>query len=188
MADVYAVFGTLLALGIVFPGMLTAWWLIFPGTVDRASGRLEHSPWKSLALGAALAVPVVISMLVLSASPFGRTKFLSALLLLGTLAFASLGASGLAALMARRLRERTAGRNSAAGSFVRGALALELAAAFPVIGWLLVIPVATLTCLGATAFAVLGWMPGGWQPDQAAASDDQPAGVEPPAEAIPSQA
>ena len=58
MADVYAVFGTLLALGIIFPGMLLAWSLIFPGTVGRASSRIEHTPWRSLGLGIALAIPM----------------------------------------------------------------------------------------------------------------------------------
>ncbi len=41
MADVYAIFGTLLALGIAFPGMLTAWWLLFPRTVEGAQQRLS---------------------------------------------------------------------------------------------------------------------------------------------------
>ena len=38
MADISAVFGILLSLGIVFPGLLTAWRLLFPATVARASG------------------------------------------------------------------------------------------------------------------------------------------------------
>ena len=40
MADVYAVFGTLIGIGIAYPGMLTAWWLMFPRIVTRASDRL----------------------------------------------------------------------------------------------------------------------------------------------------
>ena len=30
MSDVSAIFGTLLLIGIAFPGMLTAWWTLFP--------------------------------------------------------------------------------------------------------------------------------------------------------------
>jgi hypothetical protein len=45
------------------------------------------------------------------------------------------------------------------GAFLRGAAALELAAAFPVLGWFIVIPLAIIASLGATAFAVLHWMP-----------------------------
>jgi len=46
-----------------------------------------------------------------------------------------------------------------AGAFVRGAIALELAAVFPFIGWFLLIPLTIVTSLGATAFALLHWMP-----------------------------
>jgi hypothetical protein len=42
---------------------------------------------------------------------------------------------------------------------VRGAVALELAAVFPLIGWVIVIPLAIVTSLGATVFALLHWMP-----------------------------
>lgn len=159
MADVYAVFGTLLALGMAFPGMLAAWWLIFPRMIERASLRLEHSPWKSLGMGTMLALPMIVVIMTLSASPFGVVKFAAATMLVGALAFASLGASGLAWLMARRLAERQTQALSPLAGFLRGALALELAAAFPVIGWLLVIPAITLAGYGAATFALLGWMP-----------------------------
>ena len=159
MADVYAVFGTLLALGIAFPGMLTAWWLMFPNLVAKASTRLEISPWKSLALGGVLAFPLAIVLVILFASPLGPVKFVGSWLLIGGLAFASLGTSGLAALMGRRLEARATSRLSALAGYVRGAIALELAAAFPVIGWLLVIPAVTLAGFGAAAFALLGWVP-----------------------------
>lgn len=159
MADVYAVFGSLLALGIAFPGMLTAWWLMFPGLTDRASTRFELSPWKSLALGGLLALPLVVVLVVLFASPLGPVKFIGSLMLIGALAFASLGASGLAALMGRRISARSSSELSDIAAFVRGALALELAAAFPVIGWLLVIPAVTVSGFGAAAFALLGWVP-----------------------------
>jgi hypothetical protein len=159
MADVYAVFGTLLALGVAFPGMLAAWWLIFPGMIERASLRLEHSPWKSLGMGMLLAFPLIVVIVILIASPFGVVKFAGATMLVGGLAFASLGASGLAWMMARRLAGHQSQALSPLAGFLRGALALELAAAFPVIGWLLVIPAVILAGYGAATFALLGWMP-----------------------------
>ena len=51
MADVYAVFGTLLALGIAFPGLLTATWLLFPGAVGRATLRVSATPARSFFFG-----------------------------------------------------------------------------------------------------------------------------------------
>jgi len=62
---------------------------------------------------------------------------------------ASIGASGLALLMGRPAQLVAGGGLGAARAFLGGVVALELAAAFPVIGWLLVIPGATLLGLGA---------------------------------------
>jgi hypothetical protein len=42
---------------------------------------------------------------------------------------------------------------------VRGAVVLELAAAFPFIGWFIIIPLTLIASLGATVFALLRWMP-----------------------------
>lgn len=159
MADVYAVFGTLLALGIAFPGMLTAAWLLFPETVARAQTRLEHTPGRCLAMGVGGAAALAVPLGILFALPFGPTRFLGAVGLMLALAAATLGAAGLAAEMGRRLNERAEGRFTPAGAFLRGAVALELAAAFPFIGWFLVIPVTLLTSLGAALFALLRWRP-----------------------------
>lgn len=161
MADVYAVFGSLLALGIAFPGMLIAWRVLFPGLTQRAGIRLEHNPWKSLALGVTMLVPLALVLAITFASSFGPVRLIGGMLVIGSLSFASLGASGLAGLMGRRIAELSGHRLSTGAGFVRGALALELAAAFPVIGWLLVIPAVTIGGLGAAGFALLGWMPGG---------------------------
>jgi hypothetical protein len=167
MADVYSVFGTLLALGIVYPGMLTAWWLIFPRLVDRASLRLERTPWKSLGLGVAAGIPLGLVVAILLSSPLGPARFLGGSTLVLALAFASLGASGLAAVMGRRIAERSAEGISAAAGFLRGAIALELAAAFPIIGWFFVIPVVVVSSFGAALFAAVGWLRSGRSEQQA---------------------
>ena len=78
----------------------------------------------------------------------------------------------MAGMMGQRLRPRSSENASEAASFLRGAIALELAAAFPVIGWFLAIPLITLCSLGAASFAVLGWMP---QSMVAPELHDQPA-------------
>ena len=159
MADVYAVFGTLIGLGIAYPGMLTAWWLMFPRIVGRASERLEHTPWRCLAIGGALAMPLGIVIAILLAQPYGPVQFVGATLLFLSLAAATLGASGLADLMGRRLTSKVGQSGSSLTGFVRGAVALELASAFPGIGWFLLIPLGTVAAFGASTFAVLGWMP-----------------------------
>ncbi len=158
MADIYAIFGTLLALGISFPGMLTAIQLIFPEVVVRASDRWLYSPWRAFWMGAVLTVIIAVPTTILLAMPVGFAKFIGVMLILITLAAASLGAAGLAARMATRLH--TEGLESSASktaAFVKAAIALELAAVFPFIGWFLVIPLTLISSLGAAAFAILGW-------------------------------
>ena len=159
MADVYAIFGTLLALGIVFPGMLTAWWLLFPNVVDRASQRVVATPWRSFGLGGLMSVLLAVPIVVLLALPFSLAKFVGAILLLSALTFASLGAAGIAGAMARQWLARVQFGSPGPSHFVRAAVALELAAAFPLLGWLLIIPVTILVSLGAATFGALGWQP-----------------------------
>lgn len=156
MSDVTAIFGTLLTIGIVFPGLLTAWWLLFPNTVERARVRLEQTPWTCLWLGGVLTAVLVIPLAVLLAIG-GPAQAIGWLGIASSLTFASLGAAGLAALMARRLQGTS--QLTAAGAFVRAAIALELAAAFPFIGWVVVVPLAIVISLGATVFALLRWQP-----------------------------
>ncbi len=121
MADVYAVFGTLLALGIVFPGMLTAWWLMFPTLVARAETRLSQTPGRTFGFGLLGVLIVGIPVVVLLALPFGPTKFLGSLLIMAALIVASFGASGLAAVMAARLAARSGGHPVGIKSFLGGA-------------------------------------------------------------------
>jgi len=159
MANLSAVFGTLLLLGIAFPGLLSAGWLLFPATVERARLRIERTPWRCFWLGGVMTAILLIPIVILLALPFGPAKFAGFAAIFISLAVASLGAAGLAAKMADRLMSHSSGTLSSAGAFVRGAVALELAAIFPVIGWFIFIPLTLVTALGATVFALLHWVP-----------------------------
>ncbi|HNQ95553.1 MAG TPA: hypothetical protein PKH47_12835, partial [Anaerolineales bacterium] len=57
-----------------------------------------------------------------------------------------------------RMRQ-TSNNYSPFNAFIRGAVILELAAFFPLIGWLFVWIPLLITSFGATAFALLNWMP-----------------------------
>jgi hypothetical protein len=158
MADVYAVFGTLLALGIAFPGMLVAYWLLFPHQVEKASHQLTEKPGRTfvLGLGSALVLSVPITIFFVAGLPF--TSFLGALSIVTVLAIATIGAAGMALKMGRRLAEKT-NPDKPIRSFLGGAVALELAAAFPFVGWLLVIPVVLILSLGASLTGIWGKKP-----------------------------
>ena len=157
MADVYSVFGTLLALGIAFPGLLTGIWLLFPDSVGRAQQRLERTPYKSLffGLGAAMATALVVS--VLSAVPAALFKFVGAVVALAAFAVATIGAAGATSVMSARL-QLIEGKGGL-GAFVRSALALELGAAFPIVGWFVILPACLVVSYGAGLFSLLRWNP-----------------------------
>jgi hypothetical protein len=159
MADVYAFFGALLALGIAFPGLLTGSWLLFPEVVSRARLRAANSPWRSFFLGVGGVLLMIIPVVALSAMPFGIAKFAAVLIVFGAFGVATLGAGSIAAEMGDRLRALGQPSLSPAGAFVRGAVALELAAVFPIVGWFLVIPGVLLVGFGAGIFGLLRWMP-----------------------------
>ncbi|NIM04545.1 MAG: hypothetical protein GTN65_02755 [Armatimonadetes bacterium] len=144
-----------MALGIAFPGMLTAWWLLFPTIVARARSRIQQRPGRSFLMGLGLSIALSFPITILLALPFGPAKFVGAILLILCLGLTGLGTASIAALMADRLKDHSGGDLSSGRAFVAGAVALELAAAFPVIGWFLFIPMVTIISLGAVAFSIL---------------------------------
>jgi len=154
MSDVYAVFGTLLALGIAFPGMLTAFWLLFPAAVERSEMRIEAAPWKSFWLGIGFAIGIGIPVGILINVPVGVLQFLGFMVLLLTLGISTFGAAGIARLMGRRIHDQSEGGLSETKSLVMGAIALGLAAVFPIVGWFLVIPASLIISLGSSLFVL----------------------------------
>lgn len=167
MADVYAVFGTLLALGISFPGLLLAWSLLFPGSVASAGERFRLTPGRTFLLGLAAVFVAALPIVLLMALPFGPAKLLGSILLMACLAGAGIGAAGIAGSMGDRLEQRAGWPSGGLRGFLGGAVALELAAVFPFLGWFLVIPVTIIFSLGAALFGLLRWTPRTSQETQA---------------------
>ena len=149
MADVFAIFGILLTLGIVFPGMLAALWLLFPRIVERAQINIDQKPWRCFWSGLAFAILLGAGVGILLSLPSGALKLTGWSLLAFILGIASIGAAGIAAHMGNALITHSHGNLTPSGGFLRGAVALELAAAFPLIGWLIFIPIGIITSLGA---------------------------------------
>ena len=157
MADISAIFFILLIIGIAFPAMLTTWWLLFPNLISRAQSRVENTPAQTFWFGTVILVGLTIPIIILFALPFGPAKSLGWILSGASVALSSIGSAGIAAHLGKRLTKHS--NVTGLGAFVRGAVILELAAFFPVIGWLFVwIPV-LITAFGATAFALLKWTP-----------------------------
>jgi len=157
MADISAIFFILLIFGIAFPAMLTAWWLLFPSVIQRAQSRVEKTLIQSFWLGLVIVIALTLPIFILLALPFGPAKFLNWILLTASLAFSSIGSAGIAAHLGNRLTQKS--DVTPLGGFIRGAIVLELASFFPVIGWLFVFPILLITAFGATGFALLNWSP-----------------------------
>lgn len=157
MADISAFFFILLILGVTFPAMLTAWWLLFPSIVSRAQARVEKTPWGTFWMGLVIVIAVTIPIIILLALHFGPAKFIGWVLIAASLALSSIGSAGIAAHLGARLTSQS--NLSALGGFIRGSVILELAAFFPVLGWFFLWPLMLIMAFGATAFALLNWKP-----------------------------
>jgi hypothetical protein len=124
-----------------------------PAALPRRSAALELAAgfW----LGAVTTVILLPPIAILLELPFKLAWILGCSVSFIVLALAGLGAARFAAKRARQ----SAPHVGDTAAFVRGAVVLELAAGFPVIGWFVVAPVALITALGAAVFAILRWMP-----------------------------
>lgn len=158
MADISAIFFILLIIAIAFPSMLAVWWLLFPNLISRAQTRVEKSLAQSFWLGLVVVIALTIPIIVLMALPFGPAKFLGWVLLAASLALSSIGSAGIAAHLGERMKQ-AGNKYTPLSAFIRGAVILELATFFPVLGWLFIWPLALITAFGATGFALLNWMP-----------------------------
>lgn len=157
IGDVTTVFAILAALGIVFPGLLLAWSLLVPGTVEAAHERVRRTPGKSLVVGAMVLALAggMIAVLIRAAGPFQFLGYAGLFLLM---AFASIGCAGIASAMGERLRGQGIQATSA-GALLRGAVALEFAVMFPLVGWFILLPIVLVLSLGAACFALVRWSP-----------------------------
>ena len=158
MADISAAFFILLIISVAFPCMLAAWWLLFPSLITRAQIRVEKSLTSSFWLGLVTLIVVTVPIVILLSLPIGPAKFAGWILIAASLALSSIGSAGIAAHLGEQMK-RAGNEFTPLGGFIRGAVILQLAAFFPVLGWFFLWPLALIASLGATTFAILNWMP-----------------------------
>ena len=174
MADISAIFFILLIVAIAFPAMLSAWWLLFPSVVGRAQTRVEKTLAGTFWLGLIIVIALMVPVIILMALPFGPAKFVGWILLAASLALSSIGSAGIAAHLGEQMK-RSGNAFNPLSAFVRGAVVLELAAFFPILGWFFLWPLALITAFGATGFALLNWMPREKMPSSSVATSPSPA-------------
>jgi hypothetical protein len=147
LADVLTAIAGLALAGAGFASMAVILALVMPATVERATARIANRKGLSFALGllALFALMTLAGRLMKTPSPPARLA--AFVLILGGLATALLGGVALARALARRLRE-TEGPIGLR-DLLRGVFLLETAVLLPIVGWLVVLPIAFLISLGA---------------------------------------
>lgn len=154
MADVYTVLFISLAILTTFPALLVALNLLFPHLISSVESRLTHTPAKSLFLGVPVVCAFALGIAATASAGAGPVRALA--FIGGTLAMGlgTIGAAGLARLLATRLQPISPAASPLA-QFTRAAVVFELACLFPIVGWFLLLPIATVGMMGAATFALL---------------------------------
>ena len=158
MADVYTVLFILLGILLTLPALLVALNLLLPGVTQRTQTRLAATPGKSFFLGVPVASAFILFVAITTQVNFGLIKAVGGIAAIVGMGIGTIGAAGMARLLADRLRP-IARPNSELTHLIRGAVVYELACLFPIVGWFLFIPFASITVLGAAVFALLKWVP-----------------------------
>jgi hypothetical protein len=158
IADVLAILAALAIAGAGFPSLLVLTRLLLPASVARSESGLTCKPVRLVAFGFGAAVLVIAAASVASNTLAGPGKLLGLVILLCGLALSVLGATGLAARLARAAWGN-ADQPPSVRDLIRAAVLLELACALPVAGWFVVLPIAICASLGAGVSAALSRIP-----------------------------
>ena len=159
IGDILAIVAVLFGTGATLWAYLVGATFLAPAAASRARGRVEAGPWECGLLGV-LALLVPIAGFALTAAPTPVGKIVGFVMIVASLAVAGIGATGVAAILADRVRVA-----SAAGAEDRGlspfaatgrACALLAASVqIPILGWFLLAPALLLVGLGAGSYALL---------------------------------
>lgn len=149
MANVITIFGILISFGVSYPALLTFVWLMWPDDVNRSRDCLQASIARCFWAGLTIVGICATGIAALFVSASGIAQLLGWVVLILLLALSCRGASALVLHLAQRTTTQPS-----ASYFLRHALLIELAAAFPVIGWVTILPFALCSGVGATWLAL----------------------------------
>lgn len=152
LAQVQAAVAVVVALIGTWAGLLMAVALLLPDKADRAEAALDTHTKRCFLHGLGLMGLFAVGLMLASA-PAPPLKLLGLLLMLGLSALLTLGATGMAKLMGRRIGEMSGARTSF-GFLVRGSFVYSAALGFPLIGWYVFAPISLVCALGAGAAAL----------------------------------
>jgi hypothetical protein len=144
---------TLAWLSIIAAGCLSGWALmvgcaiIFGRKAARAKATLEQRPWRALGLGLLVSLTAGLLSVVMMAAPNPLAKLAGMALAFLLLFVASLGASGVALMIANRIQPLDPNL-SPFRTLARGSAIVVVAAIMPAFGWFFVLPLLIILSLG----------------------------------------
>ncbi len=142
------VLGTLAATSTLWLFHLALW----PEVVEAAGSKFTSSPIKSFFVGLPCLLLTIFLVGALSNMGKGPNEFAVLVLMSSFLFVSSMGVSGFAAKIGERLDFDTSRKWK---PVLFGGLVLEFTFLFPVLGWILVFPLVSITGFGASLRAIL---------------------------------
>jgi hypothetical protein len=147
MADVaiwVALFGGLM---VVLPAVWLLFGALWPAAVGRAQERIPKKPWSTFFIGLGMTVAVTLLVALLGKVGPPAALVLSAF----GMGWSMVGVSALARHVGTRL---SSPGDAAWRPHLRGGIVLSLSFLVPILGWMLVFPIALILGMGATTMAV----------------------------------
>lgn len=149
VADVLAITFTFIGFFIT----LAAVWLLFgafwPNVVGRAHERCQKNPYKTFLIGLLVAAVLIAGIAGLAAVAPPLSLVFSAF----AIGYSLLGLSGLARFVGTRLPS-SIDTTSPWRVHLRGSIVLELTFLFPILGWVMIFPMALILGCGAATLAI----------------------------------
>ena len=146
--DVLAAVAGLVGICLTAWSTLLAFSILFPERASQASDSIQGSAARVGARGAALGILMIVASIVLFRLHQPFFTLVAWLIVLAVLSLAALGGSGMALLMAGRVRTHEP-QLSAYAALMRGAALVVVPGLLPVFGWFLVAPLMLFVGIGA---------------------------------------
>src|SRR5690242_11667728 len=111
MADIFAIAGGLIIVGLSFPALFIVLNLTFPRITEKAKERLDIKPTWSLLTGLAAFLLFFLVTVIFGKAPIGPLKIVGLLSLLSGLSLSMIGGAGLVGKLADRYRILTGSKD-----------------------------------------------------------------------------
>lgn len=154
IGDVFAVIASVIAICVSAWGLFMGMALLFQRRSQQACRIVQVAPWRSLLFGLGLLFTVGLMSAVLLYVPNPIVKFMGWSGIMALLAIASLGASGIAQMIAGRIQKIESGI-SGFSALSKGSAILVISGLVPLFGWFVFAPLTLLVSMGVGVQALL---------------------------------